>query len=152
MSSAWSLDWQVCCYTMASLGLESSYRVLLESMVRKSWVVLFPGTLGLWPRELGAVHRLLQGPQPKSSPLSLSLFFFFFFLLFRATPVAYVSSQARAESELQLLAYATATEMPDLSHVCNPHCSSWQCQILNPLSRARDGTHIVMDTSRVHFC
>ena len=29
-------------------------------------------------------------------------------------------------------------------------CSSWQVQILNPLSKARDWTHILMDTSQVH--
>ena len=44
------------------------------------------------------------------------------------------------ESELQLLAYATATAMPDLSHVCNLHHSSRQRQILKPLSEARDRT------------
>ena len=38
------------------------------------------------------------------------------------------------ESELQLPAYATATAMPDLSHVCNPHHSSRQHWIINPLS------------------
>ena len=47
------------------------------------------------------------------------------------------------KSELQLL--ATATQDP--SCVCNLHCSSQQCQILNPLTRARDRTHILMDTS-----
>ena len=30
------------------------------------------------------------------------------------------------ESELQLQAYATATEMPDLTHICDLHHSSWQ--------------------------
>ena len=40
------------------------------------------------------------------------------------------------ESELQLLAYATATVMWDLSRVSDPHHSSWQHQILNPLSKA----------------
>ena len=39
------------------------------------------------------------------------------------------------KSELQLLAYTTATEMQDLSCVCHVHHSSWQRQILNPLSR-----------------
>ena len=29
----------------------------------------------------------------------------------------------------------SATAMPDLSHICNLHHSSWQRQILNPLSR-----------------
>ena len=41
------------------------------------------------------------------------------------------------ESELQMLAYTTATATPDLSHICNLHPSSQQC-ILNSLSEARD--------------
>ena len=40
------------------------------------------------------------------------------------------------ESELQPLAYITATAMPDPSHVCDLY--SWQCQILKPPSEARD--------------
>ena len=44
------------------------------------------------------------------------------------------------ESELQLLAYATATAAPDLSCVCDLHHSSWQRWILNPRSEARDRT------------
>ena len=42
------------------------------------------------------------------------------------------------ESELQLLAYATAIAMSDLSHVCDLHHSSWQRWTLNPLNEARD--------------
>ena len=38
------------------------------------------------------------------------------------------------KSELQLLAYATATAMQDLGHVCNLHCSSQQRRILNSLN------------------
>ena len=49
------------------------------------------------------------------------------------------------QSELQLPAYTTATATPDLSHICNLHHSSQQCQIPNPLSEARDRTHILMD-------
>ena len=55
----------------------------------------------------------------------------------------------RVESELQLLATAVATATQDPSHVCDLRHSSWQCQILNPLSEARDWTHILMDASRV---
>ena len=46
------------------------------------------------------------------------------------------------ESELQLPAYATATATAtsDQNLVCNLHHSSWQCQILNPLSETRDRT------------
>ena len=35
------------------------------------------------------------------------------------------------------------------SHIFHLHHSSWQCQILNPLSGARDRTCILMDTSQV---
>ena len=51
--------------------------------------------------------------------------------------------------ELQLPAYTIATEMPDPSCICDLHHSSWQCQILNPLSEARDQTQNLMDTSQV---
>ena len=49
------------------------------------------------------------------------------------------------ESELQLPAIATATSDP--SHICDLQCSSWQHRILNPLSEARDQTHVLMDSS-----
>ena len=42
-----------------------------------------------------------------------------------------------------------ATATPDTSHVCDLHHSSQQRWILNPLSKARDGTRILMTTSRV---
>ena len=42
------------------------------------------------------------------------------------------------DSQLQLPVYARATATPDPSHVCDLHHSSRQCQILNPLSKARD--------------
>ena len=53
--------------------------------------------------------------------------------------------------ELQLLAYTTATAAPDPSHVCDLHHVSQQRQILNPLNRARTRTHILMNTSQVHY-
>ena len=53
------------------------------------------------------------------------------------------------EMELQLLAYATATATPDLSCIFDLHRSLWQHWILNPLIKARDQTHILMDTSQV---
>ena len=53
------------------------------------------------------------------------------------------------ESELQLLATATATRDP--SCVCDLHHSSCQCQILNPLSKARSRTHVLVDTSLNHW-
>ena len=56
----------------------------------------------------------------------------------------------RVESELQLPAYSTAPATQDLSRVCDLRYSSHHHQILNPLSKARDGTHILMNTSQVH--
>ena len=50
------------------------------------------------------------------------------------------------ELELQLLAYTTATAMPDLSHIFNLCHILQQRQILNPLSEAVDPTCILMDT------
>ena len=55
------------------------------------------------------------------------------------------------ELELQLPAYSTATAKPDPSHVCNLHHSSWQPRIPDPLSKARDQIHILMDTSQIRF-
>ena len=53
--------------------------------------------------------------------------------------------------ELQLPAYATATEMPDPSRICDLHHTSQQPQIADPLSEASDQTRILMDTSWIHF-
>ena len=53
------------------------------------------------------------------------------------------------QSELQLLAYTTATATQDPIRVCDPHHSSRQLWILHPLSEARDRTRVLADTSRV---
>ena len=63
---------------------------------------------------------------------------YLFIYFFRAAPAAYEVPKLGAESELQLLAYTTATATPGPSHVCDLHHSSQQCWILNPLSEARD--------------
>ena len=53
--------------------------------------------------------------------------------------------------ELQLPGYTTATAIWDPSRVCDPHHSSWQWRIPDPLSEARDQTHILMDTGWICF-
>ena len=55
------------------------------------------------------------------------------------------------ESELQLSAYTTATATPDPSLICSLHHSLWQCWILNPMSKARDRTRILMQPTQVHY-
>ena len=74
---------------------------------------------------------------------------FFFFL--GPQPKHMEVPRLGVELELQLLATATCTATPDLSLTSNLHCSSWQHQIFNTLSRARDQTCILMDISRVHY-
>ena len=54
-------------------------------------------------------------------------------------------------SDVQLLAYTTATTTLDLSQIWDLQHSSWQHQILNPPSEARDWTCILMDTSWICF-
>ena len=73
---------------------------------------------------------------------------FFFFLVFLGPyPQHMEVPMLGVELELQLAAYATTTATTDLSHVCDLHCSSRQCRILNPLNEAKDQTCIIMDTS-----
>ena len=55
------------------------------------------------------------------------------------------------ELKLQLTAYTTATAMLYPGLVCDLHHSSHQCQILNPLSKARDQTCVLMDPGRVRY-
>ena len=55
-------------------------------------------------------------------------------------------SGLRVELELQLLAYASAIATQDLSLICDLRHNLWQHQILNPLSKARDGICILSST------
>ena len=55
------------------------------------------------------------------------------------------------QSELQPLAYTTATATQDPSCIWDLHWSSWQCWILNPLSKARDWSCNLMVTSQICF-
>ena len=85
--------------------------------------------------------------------LSPAFFFFFFcFWLFRAALVAYGGSKARGLIGAVAAGLHRSHTMQDLSFVCDLQHSSWQHQILNPLSKARDQTCNLMVHSRVLFC
>ena len=75
----------------------------------------------------------------------MTLFFFFSGLHLQHEEVP----RLRVESDLWLLAYATAMRDPGRGYDLH-HCSQ-QRQILNALSEARDGTHTLTDTSRIRF-
>ena len=97
------------------------------------------GSLTHW-----ATRELQKAPSSSSS-------FFYFFCLFRATPAAYGGSQARGWIGAVATGLHHTEIIQDLSHVCDLHHSSWQCQIHDPLSEARTWTCILMDTSQIHF-
>ena len=125
--------------------------------------------LAVFPRLLGPSHtpgRLplvrCSVPQPRlplfapveSSSvvkgLCLNQSKLYFLFCFRPAPVAHGSSQARG---LNLSYSCPPTLQPqqtrDPSCICDLCCSSRRCRIFNPLSEARDRTHILMDTGRV---
>jgi len=79
-------------------------------------------------------------------------FLFFFFVFSGLYPWHTEVPRLGVESELQLPAYITAIAMQDLSPVCDVRYSTQQHQILNPLSKARDQTFVLMDTSQILFC
>ena len=86
-----------------------------------------------------------------SSSLSLKIiktksFFFFFFLGLH--PQHTEVPRLGVKQELQLPVYTTA--MQDPNRICDLHHSSQQCLILNPLSKDRDQTCILMDPSHDH--
>ena len=77
---------------------------------------------------------------------------FLFFIFFLGPHLQHMEvPRLGVEWELQLLAYTTVTATPDLSRICELHCSSRQRWILNPLSEAKDGTHILVDTSWIRY-
>ena len=81
-----------------------------------------------------------------------SLFIYLFILLSKAAPAAYGSSQARSQiGAAAASAYTTATAMWDPSQIGNLHHNSRQCQILIPLSNARDQTLQLMVPSWIHL-
>ena len=74
------------------------------------------------------------------------------FCLFGAAPQHMDVPRLGVNSELQLPDYVRATATQDLATsvtYTTAHCQRW---ILYPLSEARDGTRILMDTSQIRFC
>ena len=69
--------------------------------------------------------------------VSIGLFFFFFFFFLGLHQWHMEVPRLSVELELQLLAYTSATAMPDLSHVCDLHHSSWNARFLTQWARPR---------------
>ena len=116
--------------TAVGLGVAGGRVSLGDSREREVWGggIYFLGAFGSWPGSAQVIFFL-------------SLFLFFLRLLMWYREI----SRLGVESELQLPAYAIATVMLDPSLICDLHHSSRQCWILDPLSKARDGTCILTE-------
>ena len=77
--------------------------------------------------------------------------FFCLFAFSRSTPTAYGGSQARGLIGAVATGLHQSTAMRDPSFICHLHHSSWQCQILNPLSEASYWTRNLMVPSRIRW-
>ena len=94
---------------------------------------------------------VLPGEDPTLKPSFIYLFIYLLTYLLRQHPWHMEVPRLGVELDPQLSAYTTATVMPDLSCVCDLHYTSLQCWILNPLSKARDQTLILMGTSQICY-
>ena len=89
--------------------------------------------------------------------LACGLFIYLFIYLFICFWFGFLGPHLRhmdvprlgVELELQLPACTTATATPDPSRICDLHHSSGQRQILNPLSKAKDRTCVLLEASQI---
>ena len=75
--------------------------------------------------------------------------FLFIFLFFRAALAGYGGSQARGRIGSVAASPHHSHSNARLSCLCDLHLSSRKCWILNPLDKARNRTHVLMDASWV---
>ena len=118
---------------------------------RLDFRLLVSSTVGKYISVVGATPSVVLC-NGRLSPLIQGSFFFCCCCCFSGLhPRPVEAPGLGVSSELQLLAYTTATAVPDLSCICDLHHSSWQCWILNPLSEARDQTRNLIVPSRIRF-
>ena len=127
-------------------------RVNINNGINRYWIRTLQKFLKVfWPLfyELEKASTFFPHLSLPSTFLLIPFYFilFIFFCFLGPYPRHLEVPRLGVESELQLPASTTATEMRDPSHVCDLRHSSRQHRILNPLSKARDWTHILVDTS-----
>ena len=76
-------------------------------------------------------------------PFYLSFFLPFFLFSFYGCTCGIWKFPGKGRIRATVETYATATAMPDPSHISDLYHSLWQHQTLNPLSKARDQTRIL---------
>ena len=145
------LELRLLACTTATVAWDPNHIFDLCCSLRRCWI--------LNPlREVRGHTHILKDTSRILNPLSHNgnsvFYFILFFYLFRAVPAAFGGFQTRgpvgtiaSKSELQLLAYATATATRNPSCIC--HHSLWQHWILNPMSETREQTCVFMNASWV---
>ena len=79
--------------------------------------------------------------------------FIYFFLLFRVVPSEYGNSQAGSQIGATAASlHHSHSNVGSEPHLGTKHHSSQQRRTPDPLSKARDRTHILVHTSRICFC
>ena len=79
------------------------------------------------------------------------IYIHFVFCPFRVTPTTYGGSQARGPIGAVTAGLRQSHSNTNPRYSGKLHHSSWQCWILNPLSKARDWTHNLMVPSWICF-
>ena len=97
------------------------------------------------------LHHLHHGTASRGHfPFCFCIYLLSFLFFFLGLHLSHMEvSRLGIKLELQLLDFTTATATWDPSRVCDLHHSPLQHWILNSLSRARDGTCILTDTTQV---
>ena len=146
------LWWPLLCWVFLTNWILGIKRILTCSIHLFCWSYCQPFTSEgpASPRHL-ALHIYLQQRGLLINLETAFLFFCFCFCfcfgLFGAVLAAHGRSQARG----RIPAIATGprhSHSNTASELCH---SSWQCQFPGPLNEARDWTHILRDTSWIHF-
>ena len=88
----------------------------------------------------------------EQSVATYTTFFFFFKFFFRAAPMAHGSFQARGQIGTAATGLCHSHSNTGSESSLPPTLQLIAGQIPNPLSEARDQTHILMDTSWICFC
>ena len=101
------------------------------------------------------ISRWVFFPSPARALRGFPCFFLFFSFFFSSFVFLGLHlglmEVPRLEVKLELLVYTRATAIPDPNHICDLHHSSQQRWILNPLSKARDLSHVLMYSSRLCY-
>ena len=79
------------------------------------------------------------GSGPGGSFILFLFIYFLSFVFFRAVPMAYGGSQARGQiRDIAASLHHSYSNSGFESHLRDLHHSSWQCWLLDPLSKTRD--------------